>query len=517
VLTAVLLVGCSSAADIAADGTPSTGSDSGASAGPDSDGPDSNGPDSDGDRPTGPAPTDDVPGEDGRDSDPPSGDLSLPDAATLELAQSEPVEDPYYPETSNPEIDVLHYFLDLSWDGEVLDGVVTVTFQSTKPTDRTRLGLGEALDVGSVRLDGAEIDFRQVDDGLEMTTGGLDVDTTHQLTIDYSGTPEPTPAPSMRGDMTEGLGWHLDEDGNVYTFQEPYGAFTWYPVNDHPSDEALYDARITTTGEDLALFNGDRVNTAKDSGSATTTWHVDEPMASYVVTIAIGPYTRHETTTSDGFAVSFWLLPRDEDLLPKLESDTEDALPWLVDTVGPYPFSTLGVVVVGGTSGMETQTLVTMSRGAVERTDAVLLHEYAHMWFGNSVSPIDWQALWLNEGWAMYLQQWFERDMGIEGFGSIDTWRTLDYMSRLVAGPPGDYNPEWFGDSNVYLGPALMLDRIRQRIGDPAFERIVKAWPAEHDNQNVDRAEFTRWINAETGTDLTALIDRWLDSTRTPR
>ena len=358
------------------------------------------------------------------------------------MAVRSDVEDPYYPTHSNPEIDVLHYFLDLDWDGSVLMGRATVTFRPAKDTNVSRLDLASGLSVGGVTLDGAPIDFAQAGDGLELETGHLDVGSTHTLTIDYSGSPEPTPAPSMRSDMTQGLGWTLDRQGNVYTFQEPYGAFTWYPVNDHPSDEALYDARITTQGDDIAVFNGEWVEHVDESGSSTMVWHVDEPMASYLVTIAIGPYREVVDETPGGMPISYWVMPQDRDLVDKLSSDADAALPWLEEHVGPYPFSSLGVVVVGGDSGMETQTMVTMSRGAVLRPDAVLLHEFAHMWFGNSVSPTDWQGMWLNEGFAMYTQQWFERDTGMPVYGGgVAQWRQYDNPSRLVAGPPGDYDP----------------------------------------------------------------------------
>nr|MBA3311018.1 M1 family metallopeptidase [Nocardioidaceae bacterium] len=436
----------------------------------------------------------------------------------LELAESEPVEDPYYPEKSNPEIDSLHYHLDLLWVGRVLSGVTTLTFRATEDTSAIRLDLSGALSADSVELDGEPIEYTQSDDGLEMSTPPLTADSTYRLRIAYSGVPEPTPAPSQRSDMTSGLGWSVDPGGNVHTFQEPYGAFTWYPVNDHPSDEALYDATVTTRGDDVAVFNGELVGTDTADGKTIARWHVGEPVASYLVTIAIGPYTEYTDMTPGGMELSYWLLPGDKRLLPRLTADGDAAFDWLVEHAGPYPFESLGVLVVGGTSGMETQTMITLSAGAVERSDAVLLHEMAHQWYGDSVTPVDWKGMWLNEGWAMYMQQWFETDTGRPPYaGGIEYWRPLDMLSRATAGPPGDYDPQAFGESNVYLGPAMMLDEIRKRIGDAEFERIVKAWAAEHENQQVDRVEFTRWINDETGENLTPLIDRWLDSPQTPR
>ncbi len=118
----------------------------------------------------------------------------------------------------------------------------------------------------------------------------------------------------------------------------------------------------------------------------------------------------------------------------------------------------------------------------------------------------------------MYMQQWYESDTGRQPYaGGIAQWRFFDNLSRQTSGPPGDYDPESFADVNVYLGPAMMLDQIRRRIGDAKFEELVKAWVAEHDNQQVDRAVFTAWVNQHTGEDLTELIDRWLDSPSTPR
>jgi aminopeptidase N len=265
------------------------------------------------------------------------------------------------------------------------------------------------------------------------------------------------------------------------------------------------------------VFNGVLSSSVTSGGHTTNTWHLDAPAASYLTTLAIGPYTRTMSTTPSGMTIEYWLQPRDAHLLADLEREGSASFEWLQAHAGSYPFSSLGIVVVGGASAMETETMITMSRSAVNRSDAVLEHEMAHQWYGDSLTPRDWQDLWLSEGWAMYMQQWYERDSHRRVYGGgISHWRGLDQASRNRSGPPGDYRPSMFADTNVYLSPAMMLDAIRQRIGDAAFDDLAKAWPAEHRDSNVSRAVFARWLRQYTGVGFTGLMHRWLDSTRTP-
>ena len=448
----------------------------------------------------------------------PRSAAKVPEPKRLQVGESNPVEDPYYPQTSNPEIDVLHYFLDLGYRNGVLCGTATVTLRTMQPTETIRLDLADALEVRTVTLDGYAVPFTHESNGLTMTTRKLKRGRPHSLVIEYVGRPAPVRAPSKRADMSQGLGWNTAPDGTVYTFQEPYGAFTWYPANDHPSDKALYDARITTSSPDIGVFNGTLEDKRVGGGATTTRWHVEEPMATYLTTIAIGPYQKYSGSTASGLAITYWLMDRDKRLLPRLHAAARAGFDWLVVHAGPYPFSSLGFVVVGGESAMETQTMVTLGRGQASFAGPNIQHEIAHQWYGDSVTPRTWQGMWINEGWAEYLQQAFEAGTNPARLDrQMDKFRQYDAAGRRVAGPPGDYDPTRFGDTNVYVGPAVLLHEIRHRIGERRFEQVVKAWPAEHENQNVDRAEFTNWIENFTHRNLASLIDRWLDSPSTPR
>ena len=119
-------------------------------------------------------------------------------------------------------------------------------------------------------------------------------------------------------------------------------------------------------------------------------------------------------------------------MLPRLAVGPAQ-LDWMVDRVGRYPFDSYGSLVVRADLGfaLETQTLSLLDTywfddQPVGLGDATLLHELAHMWFGNSVAPYEWSDLWLNEGHA----SWYEFVYGEEqGFLADDTVG--------VAGPEG--------------------------------------------------------------------------------
>ena len=97
------------------------------------------------------------------------------------------------------------------------------------------------------------------------------------------------------------------------------------------------------------------------------------------------------------------------------------------------------------------------------------------------------------------------------------TWaRAADAASRPVAGPPGHPDPDHFAEINVYVGAAMMLRAIHKAVGDEAFFAMGRDWVQKHRNTQVDRAQFTKFVNEHTGRDFTAVINAWLDSPTTP-
>ena len=438
------------------------------------------------------------------------------DDPALDVALSTPVEDSVYPHVGDPSVDALHYDLDLAWtpETETLEGLTTLVWRSTRDGEQFQLDLGKSLEVDSVTLDGAEVEFEHTGKDL-VVRAPVEEDARYVLEVHYAGTPKPTAAPTTRDDFSTN-GWTITADGETWTMQEPHGAFTYYPVNDQPADKALYDFTITVPSPWVGIANGVLTDRREGDGLTTTTWHTAEPMSSYLVTVATGDYTVTTNTAASGMEISYWVPTEFADVAERLYSAAA-ALDWLEARLGPYPFDSLGFLLVDSRSGMETQTMITLGITRYTTSTPVLLHEMAHQWYGDEVSPNDWRDMWMNEGMVMYLQGMWEAeqdDISVDAL--MDQWATFEDEMRQESGPPADYDPAQFGEGNVYYSPALMWHELRERLGDKRFFEMMRAWPESRSNQSSGRDEYLAWIEEQTGEELTSFFDAWLLGETTP-
>lgn len=443
------------------------------------------------------------------------------------LVQTSPGQhtDSYYPSVGSPTVDVQSYALDLHWQPttRTLDGVARVRLVPTQ--DGTfRLDLSERLRVRGLSATDAAgttvaTTFQHPGRSLVVSAPSMVAGTPYTVTVDYRGTPAPARAPSSRQDLS-GLGWHTTRTGQVWAMQEPYGAFTWYPVNDHPSDKATYDVRLDVPEKWVGVSNGRMVSRMRAHGRTVTRFTSRDPMASYLATIAIGPYERHTQTGPHGIPLTYWI-PRDKPKYLAALRATPGTLRWLESRLGPYPFDRAGVVVTPSDSAMETQTMITFGaenyRYGTREVQQTVAHELAHAWYGDTVTPDDWSDLWMNEGMAMYVEAEYSVARGWRSAAYWDReFSRSDALWRKVYGPPGAYHRDQFAQINVYYCAARMWGRLRQVVGAVAFDDLVRRWPQEHRNTVQDRASFTAWLSANTGRDLSPFFDEWLRSPAAP-
>jgi aminopeptidase N len=441
---------------------------------------------------------------------------------------STPVADPVYPGRGNADIDVLHYDLALSWapDTATLTGTATLTVRAVRPVSAVTLDFGHWYAVDGASVNGSAVTTTGTNADKLTLPATVAADATATVVVRYHGTPHQVPLPSSRSDAPEGIGLRGLPNGDAWTMQEPYGAYTWYPANDMPSDKARYDVRVTVPAGWSAVAGGEPAGQTSGPDGDTFGWHSSDPTASYLMTLAIGHYKRQDVVGPHGLPVTLWVRAgEDEGMLPVL-GELPQMISWLEARLGRYPFQAAGVVTVDANSAMETQEMITLggsgggpSRGNGQRAflEEVLVHELSHQWFGDTATPSDWNGLWLNEGFAMWIQYQWEIE---HGRTTADRWRSAalraDQGLRQRYGPPGAPRADRFAEVNVYVCGALLLQAIHDRIGDSAFLALLRDWAQEHRDRTVDRLQFVAFVNRHTGQDLTALINAWLDSPTTP-
>lgn len=423
--------------------------------------------------------------------------------------------DPYFPRSGNGGYDVLHYALDLSYEPRAhrLTGAATITARATRDLTAFHLDL-EGLDVGTVTVGGA--DARWSRDGQELVVRpreALDRDARFRVVVRYSGAPRTVTDPDGSQE-----GWLRTADGAL-ALGQPVGSMAWFPGNHHPSDKATYGIAVTVPKGLRAVSNGEPAGEETTDGRTTYRWRTTEPMASYLATVAIGRYGIGRTTTGSGLPVYTAVDPEQADASRAVLDRLPEVVDWAERTFGPYPFSSAGAIVerpedVG--YALETQNRPVFP-GAPDL--ALLVHEIAHQWYGNSVSPRTWRDMWLNEGFATYAQWLWQEDHG--GGSAQQTFDALyagGYFpdagtnEALWAFPPADPpDAASISATPVYWRGAMVLHKVRQRVGDEAFGALLKGWAREHRHGNADTAAFTAYVERSAPEeDFDGIWEEWL-------
>jgi aminopeptidase N len=421
------------------------------------------------------------------------------------------VGDPYFPKAGNGGYDVRHYALTLAYDPAThrLSGTARITARATHPLSAFDLDL-RGMDVEKVTVEGSPAPFSR--DGQELTVrpdDRLDRGETFEVTVRYAGRPETITDPDGSKE-----GWLRTEDGAL-ALGQPTGSMAWFPGSHHPSDKATYDVTVTVPQGLTAASNGELRSERTTGGRTTFAWHTAEPMSSHVATLAVGRYDVTRSVTADGLPVHVAVDPTQTAAGRKALARLPDVIEWAEYNFGPYPFSSTGAIVDRpDDSGyaLETQNRPFFP-GAPDT--GLLVHEIAHQWFGNSVTPETWQDMWLNEGFATYAEWLWREDEG--GITAEQTFKALyhrgeetyeDLWSFPPAKPPSAAH---ISDDPVYQRGAMVIHKIRQTLGDDAFYDLVQGWTATHRHGNADTADFTAYVEEQAPEkDFDAIWRDWL-------
>ncbi|MGC5021753.1 M1 family metallopeptidase [Micromonospora sp. DT47] len=418
--------------------------------------------------------------------------------------------DPYVPGHGNGGYDVSAYRLRVRYDpaADRLTGHATVTATATEALSRFNLDL-VGLDVSRVSVAGAAAEHRRDGDELVVTPSrGLPRGAGFTVEVDYAGVPT-----AVKDGVLGNGGWLHTADGAI-ALGQPDSAATWFPVNDHPSDKATYQVEATVPDGLAAIGNGVPGKRSSADGWTTWRWTESSPMASYLTTLVIGDY-RVTTGTHAGRPMVTAVaagLPADGPAARSI-ARTGAIVDFLASRFGPYPFDAYGGIAIAEDRiryALETQSRPVYGPGffrAGRPDEAVVAHELAHQWFGDSVSVARWSDIWLNEGFATYAEWlWAEHTGGRTAQRAFE----LQYAATDWSKPSVDPGRAGlFGDA-VYKRGALAVHALRRTVGDETFSRILRGWTAERKGGTATTADFVAYAERVAGRSLRLLFDAWL-------
>ena len=428
--------------------------------------------------------------------------------------------DPFYPSAGNGGYDVKNYAVKLNYEpqNEQLAGDVTISARATQDLSRFNLDF-RGFKISSLTVNGAAASFARKDQELTVTpASGLRRNRDFTVRVVYAGHANYVLDPDHSKD-----GWIPTDDG-AFVVNEPQGAPTWIPVNDTPKDFAIWDFSITVPKGRTAMGIGTLVSKS-DSGDRTTwRWRESHPTVSYLTTVSNG-FFELRTSSVDGLPLYDAVDPQTRRFGEKSPNPTlawqrlsiePAAIRFMTGLYGPYPFDAAGGIVDWAPNVFYSLESVTKPNYWVLPSELTIVHELAHMWFGDAVVLEKWPDMWLNEGFATWSEWIWNEHKGVKS--------AHQQFEELYATPEDSAAGEdlWFPAPNalpdpsvlfatpVYDRGALTLQALREKVGDDTFMRIVRAWYGENRFSNVNTADFIATAERVSGQDLEQFFDVWL-------
>lgn len=452
---------------------------------------------------------------------------TLPVAAQPLPTLAPTLNDPIFPGLGQPGLDVRHYDVALTvaepGTGR-LSGVVTLTLAATRPLTEVRLDFFGPT-VTTVRWNGQPAPFRVEPDAQKLAVtppAPLRPGQEARLTVDYQGTPGAVPDPNFSTPVE--LGWQAvpaeeTRAGANFTLSEPNGTHTFLPCNDHPSDKATFTTRVTVPAGYTAAASGLERATLEGDGTRTFVFTQAEPIPTYALAIHVNRFER-VTAPAVPVGVNGAAVAR-RDYFPvgtpqstrAAYARTDEMLRVLSDWFGPYPFGAYGVAVVTPPlPALETATLSTLPlRSSNER---VAVHELAHQWFGDAVTPATWADVWLNEGFASYAELLWTEAQGGDGQAVAAHW----YANLVREGtrPLAALLAKQLFDLSAYQRGALALHALRAVVGDAAFRAFLHAYTARFSGTTLTTADLLAFARAQVGETGYAALQLWVETPELP-
>ena len=335
----------------------------------------------------------------------------------------------------------------------------------------------------------------------------------------------------------------VDDKDYLYTQFEPAMAMKVFAGFDQPDLKATYTVRVKAPQRYTVILN--EAVTREDNGDGTSTWTtvIDYPLSTYLIAICAGEFEKVSDTydAGDGRTIKLGLYAR-ASLIPHMDSErifrqTKEGFDFYHANFGrKYPFGdkydqvfcpeyNMGAMEHVGCVTYRDEYIFTSEPTPyrLERRNDTILHEMAHMWFGDLVTMQWWDDLWLNESFATWSAATAQTAIG----EYADAWTTFASVEKawayqqdqlpsthpIAADAPDIETAEQNFDGITYAKGASVLKQLQAYVGYEEFFAGVRTHFDNHAYANATFADLLGALEQASGRDLSEWAEKWLRTT----
>lgn len=424
--------------------------------------------------------------------------------------------------------DALHYVIRTSFDvpRKTVNGHVELTL---KPL---------ASGFKSIELDAADMKIEQVLNASGNPLRSIQQDGRLLITLDraYTSSDSITVNIYYRARPRRGLYFvsaeresGIQRPAQIWTQGEPEDNHHWFPCYDFPDDKATTEQIITTGAGQIAIANGTLVGSAmKADGTRTFHWRMNQPHSTYLTSLIVGDYAKLSASYKD-IPLEYYTYRGTEQVAQQAFGKTPEMMQMFSRALKyEYPFERYAQTIVGSFQfgGMENITATTYADSEILSVDMegpdfitenLVSHELAHSWFGNLVTCRDWAHLWLNEGFATFMEAAFrEEQNGREAYLELLQENARDYFSEdpsrrrhPLVNPRYPLSLDLF-DETTYKKGAYVVHMLRETVGDEMFWKSLNVYLNKFKHDTVVSRDLQRVFESVTGRNLDWFFDQWV-------
>lgn len=326
-----------------------------------------------------------------------------------------------------------------------------------------------------------------------------------------------------------------DRPKQIWTQGESEDTRYYLPTYDYPNDRLTTEMIVTVPASWITVSNGKLISVA-DAAGGQKTWHWKEslPSSTYLITLVAGEFDEVKDSWR-GKPVTYYAPHGKGDRLPINYGRTPAMLEFFSKKLGvDYPWEKYAQSMVDDfvAGGMENSSATTNTSSSLRHAklvpefptgaDGLISHELAHQWFGDLVTCKDWGNIWLNEGFATYMENlWTEGHFGQEE-GAYERWegaRQWFEQQQLFTKPivRHDFTESEEFDGNAYTKGGWALYMLRRKLGDDAFYRGLQHYLESNRGKNVVTADLAKAMEEATHTNIDRFLGQWVYGAGAPK